>query len=69
MADSRLREMQGEPEIACGRNKKLLNDEDMSKEHWMDFPGGPVVAKPLFSARDTDSPGHRTKIPHALGGN
>lgn len=33
MADSTLREIQGEPEASCGRNKKLLNDEDMSKEH------------------------------------
>ena len=33
MADSTLREIQDEPEASCGRNKKLLNDEDMSKGH------------------------------------
>lgn len=33
MADSRLREIQNEPGVSCGRNKKVLSNEDMSKEH------------------------------------
>ena len=33
-----------------------------------DFPGGPVVRNPPYSAGDTGSiPGQGTKIPHATG--
>ena len=38
------------------------------KLHLRDFPGGPVVKNPLYSAGDRGSiPGQGTKIPHAEG--
>lgn len=67
MADSTLREIQGEPEASCGRNKKLLNDEDMSKELLNGLPWWSVVVNPLFNAGTQIPLIQRTKIPHAEG--
>ena len=38
------------------------------REHYRDFPGGPVVKNPPPNTGDTGwIPGRGTKIPHAVG--